>query len=213
MSEELNKEEQVQGNSLVQRPAAWEKTLGMVSRCCFVLLILATFLLTTSRMLMPLMPGQHAAIEQQLGEALGTQVSIGSLEGDWFRLGPIVMISDLEIPNPSDPASSHIISNLSIKPAFLRSLLSGTLIIDQVLVTAPELALVQSQNGNWSLAGLAAGDVDNTDAIIDILLTTKRLQIVEARLDLLWADGRELNLENIFIDLSNNGVLLYVYSF
>jgi uncharacterized protein (TIGR02099 family) len=204
MSEELNKEEQVQGNSLVQRPAAWEKTLGMVSRCCFVLLILATFLLTTSRMLMPLMPGQHAAIEQQLGEALGTQVSIGSLEGDWFRLGPIVMISDLEIPNPSDPASSHIISNLSIKPAFLRSLLSGTLIIDQVLVTAPELALVQSQNGNWSLAGLAAGDVDNTDAIIDILLTTKRLQIVEARLDLLWADGRELNLENIFIDLSNN---------
>ncbi|MDG2176105.1 MAG: YhdP family protein [Gammaproteobacteria bacterium] len=203
MGEVQNKEEQVDGDKPVQRPATWQKILGLISRCCFVLLILATFLLTTSRLLMPLMRGQQAAIEQQLAEALGTDVSIGSLEGDWFRLGPIVAISNLEIPNPASPDSSHIIPNLRIRPAFLSSLLSGKLIIDQVIVTAPELALVQNPDGNWSLEGLAGGG-NNTDAIIDILLNTKRLQLVEARLDLRWSDGRELNLENIYIDLGNS---------
>jgi uncharacterized protein (TIGR02099 family) len=203
MTEEQSTEGQEGGDNPVQHPFSWQKTLGLISRCCFVLLIIATFLLTTSRMLMPLMPGQQAAIEQLIAEALGTDVSIGSLEGNWFRLGPIVAITNLEISNPTTPGSSHIITNLSIRPAFLSSLLSGKLIIDQVVVTAPELALVQNPDGNWSLEGLTGGG-DNTDAIIDILLNTKRLQIVEAQLDMRWSDGRELNLDNIYIDLGNS---------
>lgn len=176
-----------------------------VSRIAVALLIVIAVLLTTGRAFMPLVEGYQQDIETELGSLLGTGVEITAIHGDWYRFGPILDITELRILNPDNPVGGQVISHLFIKPDLLASLVSRSLIIDQVIVESPSFRLTQNAEGKWSLAGLAAGDSDNSDATLDFLLSTGRLQIVEAALDLQWADGRELALENIFIDLANNG--------
>jgi len=176
-------------------------------RTTTTLLIVAAALLTTGRALMPLVAGYQPEIESQLGSMLGTGVEITDIHGDWYRFGPILDITELRILNPDNPAGGQVISHLFIKPDMLGSLVNRKLIIDQVIVEAPSFRLTQNAEGKWSLAGLVGGDSDSnyTDAVLDFLLSTGRLQIVEAGLNLQWADGRTLSLENIFIDLANAG--------
>ena len=115
---------------------------------------------------------QKAFIEGQLSGVLGTRVSIADLQGRWFRVGPLIDIQQLQIINAQDPTASTAISSLSLKPALFSSLFAGQMIIDQVVVQSPVIELVQADNGRWSLAGLAGGGGDYTDAIIDFLLNT-----------------------------------------
>lgn len=207
MSEQENTTEKPQQDLEVRHPLVWHKISVWILKSCFTLLILCAVLLSSGRMLMPLVSSQQANIEQQLAGLLGTEVSIGKLAGSWRRLGPIIEIGELRIINPEDPAASQVLSSLSIKPALLASLLSRSLVIEQVTLQEPEINLSENVDGSWTLAGLPMGENDYTDAIIDFLLTTGRLQIVEASLGLRWADGRSLDLTNIYIDFSNAGNL------
>jgi len=200
MSDQEQTENSKEGFS-IRHPLVW------IFRCCFCVLILCAVFLSSSRLLMPLVTSQQTNIEQQLGGLLGTEVSIGNLAGSWRRLGPIIEIGDLQIINSQDPSASQVLSSLSIRPALKASLLSRSLVIEQIIVQEPEINLSQNADGSWTLAGLPMGENDYTDAIIDFLLTTGRLQMVEASLGLRWADGRSLDLSNIYIDFSNAGNL------
>jgi len=187
----------------VAYPAFWYKASRWVFNLLLAWLVVSATIAVAGRLLMPLVPSQRASIEQQLDIILGTEVRLGELNGDWFRYGPILEIGDLEIINPDDGASSVVISSLTLKPNLIASILSRSLVIDQVIINEPSLRLIQNENGVWALAGIAGNGSDNTDAIIDFLLATSRLQVVEASLGMQFADGRDITLSNIYIDLSN----------
>jgi len=174
-------------------------------RITVTVLMVMALLLTAGRLSAPLLAGYQAEIERQLGSMLNARVTFGSLAGDWYRFSPVIDIGDLIILSPDGQGDAHRIDHLYIKPDVFASLFSGALIIDQVAVQEPGFRMTEDANGNWTLAGLASSGADYTDAILDFLLTTGRLQIVEADLALYWADGRELLLDNIYIDLSNDG--------
>ena len=200
MTEQENTEEQLSGAKPVV--AQWRKSLNWLSRIAFSLLLIFAVLMAGGRLMMPLVSSQRAQLEAQLGNLLGTRVSIAELKGDWFRFGPILEVRDLNIISDFVTAP-HVISRFSIKPALLDSILARSLVIDDIVVHEPSFILRENPNGSWSLEGLQAGDVDYTDAIIDFLLTTGRMQITEAHLVLHWLNGRELTLDNVYVDLSN----------
>lgn len=184
---------------------ASRRLLAWILHTALVLLVMVAVLLSAGRLLVPLIAGQQAVIERELGDMLGTRVAISGLEGDWHRFTPVINIGELQIINPENPGASHVIGNLSIRPALWTSLFTGDLVIDQVMVAQSRFELRQNGNGTWSLAGLAGGAVDYTDTIVDFLLTTRRMRIVEVGLVLHWQDGRRLDLANIYFDLSNAG--------
>ncbi len=200
MTKQENTEEQLPGAKPAITP--WRKLLKWFFRFVFSVLLIFAVLIAGGRLMMPLVSYQKAQLEEQLGNLLGTRVSIAELEGDWFRFGPILEVHDLNIISEFVTAP-HAISQLSIKPALLDSILSRSLVIDDIVVHEPSIILRENPNGSWSLEGLQAGAVDYTDAIIDFLLSTGRMQITEAHLVLHWLDGRELALDNTYVDLSN----------
>ncbi len=175
-------------------------------RITATLLLSLALLLTAGRLSVPLLVWYQSEIEQQLGSILNARVTFGVLAGKWYRFSPIIDIRDLNILSPDGQGDAHRIDHLYIKPDVFASLQNGALIIDQVIVQEPGFRLTEDTNGNWTLAGLVSIGADYTDAILDFLLTTGRLQIVEAELGLYWSDGRELLLDNIYIDLSNQGI-------
>ncbi len=172
-------------------------------RVSLTLLLLVTAYVTGGRLLIHLVATQQDAVESRLSAVLGTPVSISTLEGGWFRFSPVINIRDLGIYNAENPEASHLVPNLSIRLDVANSLLRRQLVIEQVILHEPGLGLRETETGSWTLAGLAGGGADYTDAIIDFLLGTGRLSIVEADLFLQWQDGRRLDLDNIYIDLAN----------
>ena len=187
------------------KKAMWLRCLRWLIRLSLLLLVATTTVLTAGRLLIPRVSGQLTAVEQQLANMLGTDVVVGQLTGDWYRFTPVLLVDELTIVNPEQPESSHVIKSIILRPALLSSLLARRLIVERVVVEEPGLELVQNSQGAWSLGGLAAGDTDYTDTIVDFLLSTGQLQIAEADLTLKWNDGKELQLENIYLDISNAG--------
>jgi len=183
----------------------WRRLAGWSLKLVLMLLVLVTAGLTMGRLLMPMLPQQRAFIESELADLLGAEVRLGDLRGEWFRLGPIIEIDNLEIINSTNPQLSQQISNISIKPSILDSLLSKSLVIEQIVIQDPSLELVESEPGVWGLAGVSSSGENNMDAKVDFLLNIDRLQIAEATLGLQFADGRQVALSNIFIDFSNAG--------
>lgn len=106
----------------------WRRLAGWSLKLVLMLLVLVTAGLTMGRLLMPMMPQQRAFIESELANLLGAEVRLGNLRGEWFRLGPIIEIDNLEIINSTNPQLSQQISNISIKPSILDSLLSKVLL-------------------------------------------------------------------------------------
>ena len=203
MTEQQEIQEPVSG----QKPDSvlWQKMLKGVFSLCLLLLIIAALAQTSGRLIIPMISYQKSSIEEQLGALLGTRVSVSEVNGSWFRYGPVLEVNELQITTPDNSAvAPHVISALSIKPAISRSLLSRSLVIEEIIISEPSFVFRQNDNGSWTLDGLESGSVDYTDAIIDFLLNTGRMQIIEADLILHWADGRNLVLDNVYMDLSND---------
>jgi len=125
----------------------WRRLAGWSLKLVLMLLVLVTAGLTMGRLLMPMMPQQRAFIESELADLLGAEVRLGNLRGEWFRLGPIIEIDNLEIINSTNPQLSQQISNISIKPSILDSLLSKSLVIEQIVIQDPSLELIESEPG------------------------------------------------------------------
>jgi len=202
MTEQKSTQEQLPGDK--PTVALWRKSLKWLSRIVFSFLLIFAVLVSAGRLLMPLVASQKMQVEAQLERLLGTRVTIAQLKGDWFRFGPILEVHDLNIISDFVTAP-HVISRISIKPALLDSILSRSLVIDDIVVHEPSFVLRENPNGSWSLEGLQAVAGNNAGTMIDFLLSTGRMQITEANLVLHWLDGRVLTLENTYVDLSNVG--------
>lgn len=69
---------------------------------CAVLLVLLALYVSLGRQLIPLVAEYDAQIEARASEALGMPVRIGSLEGRWNRLAPVLLIHDVQVGEGSN---------------------------------------------------------------------------------------------------------------
>ena len=168
-----------------------------------ILLVLVASYISIGRLLMPLAATQRDWLENELIEALGLEISVGRMQGSWFRFSPILSLYDVEIIQDQDSDVIHSLQELDIALDVPQSLFNRQLIINRVVVNEMSLLLLEDGNGTWRLAGFNTNETDNTRQLLDLLFNVKRLQIAEAQLLLQRVDGTTIEIDNIYLDIQN----------
>jgi uncharacterized protein (TIGR02099 family) len=167
------------------------------------LLVAVALYLGAGRILMSLADTQRDWLEVQLVEALGVDLSVSELEGDWFGFSPILSLHNLEIIQEQVPEASHGLQELRVSLNIPQSLWQRQLIIEQIFINGMNLLLLEDETGNWSLAGFDVEQGNDIQPLLEILFNISRLQIAESEFVLQAANGTVTELNNVYLDLQN----------
>lgn len=196
-----------------QNSASSGKTLGKrwfgylrvhANTAVLILLVVIASYISLGRLLMPLASTQKAWLENELIESLGLEISVGRMQGSWFRFSPILGLYDVEIVQEQNSGIIHSLKELNVALDVPQSLIQRQLIINRVVIEEMSLLLLEDESGTWRLSGFAASENDNTEQLLNILFNVERLQIAEAHLLLRRFDDTEIELNNIYLDIQNN---------
>lgn len=172
--------------------------------CVLLLALLATYV-TAGRLLMPLVAGQIPVIERSLSGALGIGLSIGALEGSWFRLSPGIEITGLELRVGLEQTESLSVGRAFVTLDVPQSLRRGQPVIGRLNMSGFQVVLQEDAGGGWMLAGLDGTGAGYLDQIMDVLLETGNLALSESLLELRRYDGTVITADSVFVDMRNSG--------
>jgi uncharacterized protein (TIGR02099 family) len=188
------------------RPGFWRRCVRQLRRTLVLLLVLCTVYVSGGRLLMPALTTQKDKVEERLSQLLGTQVSIATLEGSWYRFSPGFAVGGLVLQlDPADPATRFAIESGELSLDLWSTFQLGRLSLGQVTLNGLELSLQQSADGRWTLRGLPPGDRDYKDLILDLLLKTPGISLEEASVRINLADGQDILLQSVYLQLDNAG--------
>nr|WP_256737565.1 YhdP family protein [Pseudomonas sp. dw_358] len=139
---------------------------------CALLLILLALYVSLGRELTPLIAEYRAEVEQQAEQALGLPLSIGSLEGRWSGLAPILLAHDVMVGKGS---SVLRLDQVRVVPALWDSLMARRVRLAHVELDGVQLSLAEDAQGHWQLKGLPSKD----DQPFDPEQTLRQLQQVQ----------------------------------
>jgi uncharacterized protein (TIGR02099 family) len=200
---------EVQAESAAALPAglAWRRRLWRwLQRLALLVLLLCAAWVGCGRLAMPLLVAQKDKVEVRLGQLLGTRVDIAVLEGSWQGLSPGFAVEGLVLQlDPDDPGTRFAIDGGELSLDLWASLWQGRPALNRLTFSGLELSLQQNANGRWSLRGLPPGDRDYKDLILDLLLKTPDIRVQEARVRMTLANGYELPLRSVYLQLENEG--------
>tara|TARA_R110000824_G_scaffold318073_2_gene505289 strand:+ start:30969 stop:35006 length:4038 start_codon:yes stop_codon:yes gene_type:complete len=196
--------ENIAGAGKVLRRSWFSYLRAHANTAVLILLVLLASYISVGRLLMPLASTQKDWLENELIKSLGLEITVGSLQGSWFRFSPIISLHDVEIIQEQNSDIMHSLKELNIALDVPQSLLKRQLIINRVVIDEMSLLLLENESGDWSLSGFSASENDNTEQLLDILFNVERLQIAEAKLLLRRYDSADIELNNIYLDIQNN---------
>lgn len=184
----------------------WRRLIASAQGGLLLLLVLCAVWVGGGHLLLPLLTTQKDAVEARFSQLLGTSVAIGGLEGSWSRLSPGFALQGLTLQlDPAEPATRFGIDSGELSVDVWRSLRLRRLALSHLALSGLELSLQQSANGRWSLRGLPPGDRDYKDLILDLLLTTPDIRLEETTIRIAFADGHEISLRSVYLQLENDG--------
>ncbi|MEF8834256.1 MAG: hypothetical protein V5A42_05285, partial [Halofilum sp. (in: g-proteobacteria)] len=179
-------------------------------------LIAAAVLLTVLRLALPFAAEYRATLEDRVAEYLDTPVSIGSMEVEWHGLGPRLRLVDLQLQGPP-PASQP----LHFDEAFVEiGLAPGgddglSVYIRSMSLVGLNLEIALAESGTIAMFGqrvpvekvIPKGETPPPliRRIAGWLLGTGRLQLLDASVDLVNADGERSRITGIDLRLVNDG--------
>lgn len=165
-----------------------QRSLSFIARwglgLCALLLIGLALYVSLGRELTPLVAEYRADIEHQAEQALGVPLRIGSLEGRWSGLAPVLLAHDVMV---GQGRSAVRLDQVRVAPAIWSSLLARRVRLAHVELSGLQLSLAEDAQGQWQLKGLPSKD----DSPFDAERTLRQLQQVE-HLSVL---GSQLTLE------------------
>jgi uncharacterized protein (TIGR02099 family) len=140
--------------------------------------------------------GYVETYQQQLVDrvstATGLSMKVGKLYGRWSKLAPVLTMENLSI-YVSEAHSESVLSidSLSFKLAPLQSLLRRSLQVQQLYINGVKCSLQEVELGRWQLKGYPSdysggGDINK---LMDLLLTVRGAELMDARLELDFANG------------------------
>jgi uncharacterized protein (TIGR02099 family) len=172
--------------------AAWLAT-GAVA------LVLAVFLLFFFEFL-PHIDHYRPRLEQELKTAIGRDVSIARLSGQWDGLAPRLDINGLSIANPH--GAPLTLDQIQIKPSWL-SLLTFEPRLSLIELNGPSIDLIRGHDGVLSINGFPIGGAGGAPQgsgnanLGNWLLRQPLIQVVNARIS--WQD-QLLDLPRLTLD-------------
>lgn len=120
---------------------------------CALALVMTALYVSLGRELTPLVAEYQAEVETRIQDAVGLPVHIGSLEGRWSGLSPILLAHDVMV---GEGANALRLDRVSVVPDVLGSLLARDLRVGHLELSGLSLSLKENTDGQWQLEGLPA---------------------------------------------------------
>ena len=165
---------------------AW--VFGVATLAISIAFLLFTFLV------LPRLDHYRGALEHQLSQIVGRQVSIGRLSGQWDGVAPLLELSRLSIANPSGAALT--LDRVEVKPSWL-SVLSLSPRMALIALKGPSIDLRRGRDGLFYLNGFATNSSGGQGNLGNLLLRQTLISVTDARIS--WQD-EYLGLPRLVLD-------------
>lgn len=123
--------------------------LWLTGVVCLVLLALYTSL---GRQLMPLIETKKVDIENALSAQLGINVSMETLQGDWFWFSPRILVNQFVI---GDREKGFLVEHLEAELDVSASLFYRVPVFDSILLSGVQVPITQSEDLNWKIGNFS----------------------------------------------------------
>ncbi|MDD0972749.1 YhdP family protein [Pseudomonas fontis] len=151
------------------------RVLGNLTRwglgACALLVVLLALYVSLGRELVPLVAEYRVEVEEKAEAALGMPVHIGSLEGHWSGLAPVLLVHDVQV---GEGRSALRLDTVKVVPDLWSSLVERQVRLAQVELAGLQLNLHEDESGRWSLKGLPLKD----DQPLDVEQLLNQMQVV-----------------------------------
>ncbi|NWA05200.1 YhdP family protein [Pseudomonas gingeri] len=150
---------------------------------CALLLVLVALYASLGRQFVPLVAEYRADVEGKAQAALGMPLSIGSLEGRWSGLAPVLLAHDVTV---GAGASALRLDHVQVIPDLWASLLAREVRIAHLELNGLQLNLRQDKDGQWALEGLPQSDGQPLDPeqLLNRLQMIAQLSVLDSQVTL-----------------------------
>ncbi|NWA07751.1 YhdP family protein [Pseudomonas gingeri] len=150
---------------------------------CALLLVLVALYASLGRQFVPLVAEYRADVEGKAQAALGMPLSIGSLEGRWSGLAPVLLAHDVTV---GAGVSALRLDQVQVIPDIWASLLAREVRIARLELNGLQLNLRQDKEGQWALEGLPQSDGQPLDPeqLLNRLQMVAQLSVLDSQVTL-----------------------------
>ena len=150
---------------------------------CALLLVLTALYVSLGRELTPLIAEYRADVQTKARDALGMPLTIGSLEGRWRGMAPVLLAHDVMV---GEGRSALRLDEVQVVPDVWGSVLAREVRIAHVQLNGLQLSARQDKDGHWTLEGLPVQDDKPLDPeqLLNQLQKVARLSVLDSQLTL-----------------------------
>ena len=150
---------------------------------CALVLVLTALYVSLGRELTPLIAEYRAEIQTKARDALGMPLTIGSLEGSWKGMAPVLLAHDVMVGEGSNALR---LDNVKVVPDVWASLLNRDVRLASVQLGGLQLSARQDKDGHWALEGLPVQDDQPLDPeqLLNQLQRVARVSVLDSQVTL-----------------------------
>ncbi|MFQ6573349.1 YhdP family protein [Pseudomonas sp. UM16] len=185
------------------------RVLGAMTRwglgICALLAVLVALYVSLGRQLVPLVAEYRAEVEDKAVQALGMPVHIGSLEGHWSGLAPILVVNDIEV---GEGATALRLDAVKVVPDLWSSLSDRQLRLANLEVGGLHLSLREDEAGAWTLDGLPKTDNQPLDPeqLLQRLRAVAKITVLDSQVTLEPFQREPMTLTYVSLGLQTGSV-------
>ena len=150
---------------------------------CAMVLVLMALYVSLGRELTPLIAEYRVDVQSKAREALGMPLTIGSLEGSWKGMAPVLLAHDVMV---GEGNSALRLDEVQVVPDVWASLLNRDIRLAHVQLDGLNLSVRQGQDGHWALEGLPVQDDQPLDPeqLLNQLQRVARVSVLDSQVTL-----------------------------
>lgn len=180
------------------------RILGTLTRwglgLCALLLVLVALYVNLGRELFPLVAEYRTEVETKAREALGMPLQIGTLEGRWSGMSPVLLAHDVTI---GEGVNALHLDQVRVVPSVWDSLLSRAVRIQHLELNGLKISLKEGADGQWSLEGLPVQQDKPLDPeqLLNQMQMLAQLSVLDSQITLQPLDQPPLTLTYVGMNL------------
>ncbi|MET3050790.1 YhdP family protein [Pseudomonas alkylphenolica] len=185
------------------------RVLGAMTRwglgICALLGVLVALYVSLGRQLVPLVAEYRAEVEDKAEQALGMPVHIGSLEGRWSGLAPVLVVNDIQV---GEGASALRLDGVKVVPDLWASLTDRQLRLANLEVGGLHLSLHEDERGAWTLDGLPKTDDQPLDPqqLLERMQAVSKITVLDSQVTLEPFQREPMTLNYVSLGLQTGSV-------
>ena len=181
------------------------RILGALTRwglgLCALLLVLIALYVNLGRELIPLVAEYRAEVQAKAREALDMPLEIGSLEGRWSGMAPVLLAHDVTV---GEGANALHLEQVRVVPDLWGSLLARAVRIEHLELNGLKLSLKEGADGQWALEGVPVQQDKPLDPaqLFNQMQKVSRLSVLDSQVTLQPLDHAPLTLTYVGLTLT-----------